>query len=222
MKLCYSLFLLTCFFCAPQLIAQNTSNEFKKQVKNFNKAAFGLYEVRQTGADVPEGQKQQDLLIFPIDHWATATEAWFCFTWLSPKFKDKPLEQLLIRLTYKDAQTMNAEYYPLPENAPEGLSQEWKKAKPFAPMTADFVMTESQACNGFIAWAADGVYKMESHQPCPRDTKGAPYTSIQVDTRFYGKAQSSGVKFYAPDGSLVMGLNHEVQNKKVNINFKKY
>ncbi len=220
MKKILLLLFATLYFAG--LFAQNNNAEFKKQVKALNKVVQGLYEVRQTGDDVPEAQRQQDLLLFPLTHWTTEEEAWLCFIWLSPKFKDRPLEQVFIKLTYKDAQTMNALYYSFPENAPEGLSQEWKKPKPFAPMTADFVVSESPACDGFISWDADGVYKMESYEPCPRNTKGAAYTSVQIDSRFYGKTYSSGIKFYASDAKIIMQHTHDFKSKKASANVKKY
>lgn len=217
-------FVLVLLSFLSNLSAQaNPQAIFKKQIKAFTKSAQGLYEVRPEGEDIPEAQRQQqDLLMFPVDYWNTENDAWFCFIWLSPKFKEKPLEQVFIRLRYKSEQEMNATFYTLPNNANEGLSQEWKKNRPFEKITTDFLTTESLACEGFIAIDANGTYRMESYQPCPRDTKGAGYTAIQVDTRFYGKATSSGVKFIAPDGKVIIEHLHDIRAKKITSSLKKY
>jgi len=214
-------------FCYNLSAQTNPQAVFKKQLKAFTKAAQGLYEVRPEGENIPEAQRQQqDLLMFPVSHWDTNTEAWFCFIWLSPKFKDKPLEQVFIRLKYKSEQEMNANFYTLPKNAEitEGLSQEWKKNRPFEKITTEFLTTESLACEGFIGIDADGTYRMESYEPCPRDTKGAGYTAIQVDTRFYAKSKStsSGVKFITAEGKVLMEHYHDIKTPKTTNSLKKY
>ena len=110
----------------------------------------------------------------------------------------------------------------LPATAPEGFLLEWRKAKPFAPMTADFLMTEAQPCKGFISIGEDGVYKMQSFEPCPRNTKGAGYVAISVDSRFYGKTYSSGVKFHTHEGKILLEHSHEFKSKKTSSSLKKY
>ena len=221
--------ILSILGCTNAIFAQlpiedeDHSAEFKKQVKSFTKSAQGLYEVRNTDERIPESQRQpQDLLMFPITHWNTEKDAWFCFVWLSPKFKEKPLELVLIHTSYNDAQMMRADFYSMPATAPEGFLLEWRKAKPFAPMTADFLMTEAQPCKGFISIGEDGVYKMQSFEPCPRNTKGAGYVAISVDSRFYGKTYSSGVKFHTPDGKILLEHSHEFKSKKTSSSLKKY
>ena len=213
------LFILFSIYCFTQTNSQDKTAEFKKQIKNFTKIAQGLYIVLPT-----ETQKQeQALLFFPINDWNTNEEAWFVFIWLSPKYKDKPLEVVFNQVTYKNADTMAANYYKLPENAPNGLLLEWRKAKPYSPMTADFVKTESLPCEGYISIEKDGVYNMNSYAPCPSDTKGAGYTSISVASRFIsGQSYASGVKFYAPDGKIIIEQNYSVKSKKTKSNLKQY
>jgi len=218
-----TVFLFLSVFCFANLYAQNNSAEFKKLFKAFTKSAQGQYEISPGGDDLPEGQRQpQDLLMFPISHWATDTDAWFCLVWLSPKFKEKPLEQVFIRFAYKDAKTMTSDFYATPANAPEGISLEWRKPKPFASLTPDFIMTESLPCKGFATAGENGLFSIESGSPCPSATKAAAYSSIQLDMRFYGKAYSSATKFYAPDGKIVIQYPHELQFKKKASNLKKY
>jgi hypothetical protein len=217
------LFIFFSVLCIQPSQSQDNVAAFKKQIKTFTKAAQGLYEVRNTDERLSESQKQpQDLLFFPITHWNTDQEAWFCFVWLIPKFKNKPLELVLCQVTYKNADTLSTNFYAMPKNAPENLTFEWKKTNPFSPMTADFIKTEELPCAGYISIEKNSVYNMLSYSPCPRETKTAGYTAILVNSRFKGKSYSSGVKFYAPDGRVIIEHSHEFESKKTSSSLKKY